>query len=116
MKRGSTPIGRIPGSFFRREGRPTTDATLSARLIDRPLRPQFPKGIRNDIQIVVTVLSADRETPPDIPAIIGASAAVSISNIPFNGPVGATRVAYKDGEYIINPTFVEMEGSQLNVA
>ena len=109
-------IGRIPGSFFRREGRPTTDATLSARLIDRPLRPQFPKGIRNDIQIVVTVLSADRETPPDIPAIIGASAAVSISNIPFNGPVGATRVAYKDGEYIINPTFVEMEGSQLNVA
>ena len=109
-------IGRIPGSFFRREGRPTTDATLSARLIDRPLRPQFPKGIRDDMQIVVTVLSADRENPPDIPAIIGASAAVSISNIPFNGPVGATRVAYKDGEYIINPTFVEIDDSQLSVA
>lgn len=109
-------IGKVPGSFFRREGRPSSDAILSARLIDRPLRPQFPKGLHNSIQIVAMVLSADRENPPDILGIIGASAAVSISEIPFNGPVGATRVAYKDGNYIVNPTFAEIEGSQLNVA
>jgi len=109
-------IGKVPGSFFRREGRPSSDAILSARLIDRPLRPQFPKGLHNSIQIVAMVLSADRENPPDILGIIGASAAVSISEIPFNGPVGATRVAYKDGHYIVNPTFAEIEGSQLNVA
>ena len=109
-------IGKVPGSFFRREGRPSSEAILSARLIDRPLRPQFPKELHNSIQIVATVLSSDRENPPDILGIIGASAAVSISEIPFNGPVGATRIAVKDGNYIINPTFKEIEESQLNVA
>ena len=98
-------IGKVPGSFFRREGRPSSDAILSARLIDRPLRPQFPKGLHNSIQIVAMVLSADRENPPDILGIIGASAAVSISEIPFNGPVGANFVAYKDGHYIVKTNF-----------
>ena len=109
-------IGKIPGSFFRREGRPGTDAILSARLVDRPMRPQFPKGLHNDLQIVLTVLSTDQENPPDVLGIVGASAAVSISDIPFDGPVGACRVAYKDGEYIVNPTFTEIEESSLNVA
>ena len=109
-------IGKIPGSFFRREGRPGTEAVLSARLVDRPMRPQFPKGLHNDLQIVLTVLSTDQENPPDVLGIVGASAAVSISDIPFDGPVGACRVAYKDGEYIVNPTFAEIEESTLNVA
>ena len=102
-------VGKVPGSFFRREGRPGGEAILSARLVDRPMRPQFPKGLRNEIQIIILVLSTDREHPPDILGIIGASAAVSISDIPFNGPVGASRVAYKDGEYIVNPTFAQTE-------
>ena len=109
-------IGKIPGSFFRREGRPGTEAVLSARLVDRPMRPQFPKSLHNDLQIVLTVLSTDQENPPDVLGIVGASAAVSISDIPFDGPVGACRVAYKDGEYIVNPTFAEIEESSLNVA
>ena len=109
-------VGKIPGSFFRREGRPGTEAVLSARLVDRPMRPQFPKGLHNDLQIVLTVLSTDQENPPDVLGIVGASAAVSISDIPFNGPVGACRVAYKDGEYIVNPTFEQIEESTLNVA
>ena len=108
-------VGKVPGSFFRREGRPGGEAILSARLVDRPMRPQFPKGLRNEIQIIILVLSTDREHPPDILGIIGASAAVSISDIPFNGPVGASRVAYKDGEYIVNPTFAQTEDSQLSV-
>ena len=109
-------VGKIPGSFFRREGRPGTDAILSARLVDRPMRPQFPKGLHNDLQIVLTVLSTDQENPPDVLGIVGASAAVSISDIPFDGPVGACRVAYNDGEYIVNPTFEQIEESSLNVA
>lgn len=109
-------VGRIPGSFFRREGRPTGEAILAGRLVDRPLRPQFPKGLHNDLQVVITTLSADQKTPLDMLAIIGASAAVTISDIPFNGPIGATRVAYKEGEYIVNPTFDEIENSELNVA
>ncbi len=109
-------VGKIPGSFFRREGRPGSDAILSARLVDRPMRPQFPKGLRNEIQIVITVLSTDRENPPDILGIVGASAAVSISDIPFGSPVGATRIAYIDGAYIVNPTYAQMEESQLSVA
>ena len=79
-------VGRIPGSFFRREGRPTTEATLAARLADRPLRPRFPKGMRNEVQIITTILSADHENQPDILGIIGASVALSVSQIPFNGP------------------------------
>ena len=109
-------VGKIPGSFFRREGRPGTEAILSARLVDRPMRPQFPKGLHNDLQIVLTVMSTDQENPPDILGIIGASAAVSISDIPFNGPVGACRIAHKDGQYIVNPTFKEIDDSDLNVA
>ena len=107
-------IGKIPGSFFRREGRPSQEAILSARLVDRPMRPLFLKGLHNDIQIVLTVLSADRENLPEFLGIIGASAAVSVSEIPFNGPVGATKVAYLDGEYIINPTFSQSVNSQLS--
>ena len=107
--------GKIPGSFFRREGRPGQEATLTARLIDRTIRPLFPKSIRNDIQITVTVLSADPENPPEVLAIVGASAAISMSQIPFAGPVGASRVAYKDGDFIVNPTYQESTDGQLSL-
>ena len=108
-------IGRIPGSFFRREGRPTTEATLAARLTDRPLRPRFPKGMRNEVQIITTVLSVDHVNQPDILGIIGASAALSISHIPFNGPVAATRMGYADGELIVNPTFEQIAAGKLEL-
>ncbi len=107
--------GKIPGGFFRREGRPSQDAILAARLTDRPLRPLFPKGLRNDVQVVITVLSADQENSPDILAINGASAALVISSAPFAGPVGAVRMAYVDGEYRVNPTFSEVERSALDI-
>jgi polyribonucleotide nucleotidyltransferase len=108
-------IGKIPGSFFRREGRPSTEAILSARLTDRPLRPLFPKGMRNDVQIVITVLSADRENDPDVLGTVGASAALSISEIPFNGPVSSVRVGYIDGQYVVNPTFDQLEESLIDM-
>jgi len=108
-------IGKIPGSFFRREGRPPTDAILSARLTDRPLRPLFPKGMRNDVQIVIMVLSADREHQPDVLGTVGASAALSMSDIPFNGPVASVRVGYIDGEYVVNPTFQQLEESLIDI-
>ena len=107
--------GKIPGSFFRREGRPSTEAVLTCRLTDRPLRPLFPKDLRNEMQVVVTVLSADQENDPDILAIIGASAALSISEIPFGGPVSASRVGYVDGEFVRNPTFTQLLNSTLEV-
>ena len=107
--------GKIPGSFFRREGRPGQEATLSARLTDRSIRPLFPKSLYNDIQITITVLSADQEHPPEILGMVGASAALSMSQIPFAGPVGASRVSYKDGEYIVNPTYQEISESQLSL-
>ncbi len=107
--------GKIPGSFFKREGRPSTEAVLTCRLTDRPLRPLFPKDLHNEIQVVVTVLSADQENDPDILAIIGASAALSISDIPFGGPVAASRVGYIDGEYVVNPTFTQLIRSQLDI-
>jgi len=107
--------GRIPGSFFRREGRPSEAAILLCRLVDRPLRPLFPKGYHNDVQIILTALSADQENYLDIPAIIGASAALMISDIPFGGPIGAVRVGYIDGEYVFNPTATEMEHSILDL-
>lgn len=107
--------GKIPGSFFRREGRPGQEATLSARLTDRSIRPLFPKGIYNDVQITITVLSADQVHPPEILGIVGTSAALSISQIPFDGPIGTSRVAYRDGEYIVNPTYEEIADSQLNM-
>ena len=107
--------GKIPGSFFRREGRPSTAGILTARLTDRPLRPLFPKGMRNDVQITVTTLSADQENDPDILSIIGASAALTISDIPFGGPVSGTRIAYIDGEFVVNPTFAQLKDSSLEI-
>ena len=107
--------GKIPGSFFRREGRPGQEATLSCRLIDRSIRPLFPKGMFNDIQVTITVLSADPENPPEILAMVGASAALSMSQIPFEGPIGASRLAYANGEYIVNPTYQESTDSQLSM-
>jgi polyribonucleotide nucleotidyltransferase len=108
-------VGKIPGSFFRREGRPSTEATLSARLTDRPLRPLFPKGMRNDVQLVITVLSADREHDPDVLGTVGASAALTISDIPFAGPVSSVRVGYIDGEYVVNPTFEQLDESLIDI-
>jgi len=107
--------GRIPGSFFRREGRPSEAAILVARLIDRPLRPLFPKDFRNDVQVVATTISYDVENYLDIPAIIGASAALMISDIPFYGPIGAVRVGMIDGKLVMNPTATEMETSDLDL-
>ncbi len=107
--------GKIPGGFFRREGRPSEAETLTCRLIDRPIRPLFPKGFTNDTQIVATVLSVCDEIDPEIPAIIGASAALAISGLPFNGPLGAARVGYKDGEYLLNPSKAAMETSDLDL-
>jgi polyribonucleotide nucleotidyltransferase len=107
--------GRIPGSFFRREGRPSTDAILTARLIDRPLRPLFDGTMRNDVQVIVYAFSADLENPLDVLAINAASAAVTISDIPWNGPVGAVRVGYINGEFVVNPTFEQIDDSELDL-
>lgn len=107
--------GKIPGGFFKREGRPTEKETLTSRLIDRPLRPLFPNGFRKEVQIVCTVMSLDPNVDPDIVALIGASAAVSISGIPFSGPIGAARVGYKNGEYILNPSFDALVDSELDL-
>lgn len=107
--------GKIPGGFFKREGRPAEEETLTARLIDRPLRPLFPKGFKNEVQVVLTVMSLNPEVNPDIPALLGASAALSISGIPFDGPVGACRVGYINGQYALNPTRKAMEQSQLDL-
>jgi polyribonucleotide nucleotidyltransferase len=107
--------GKIPGSFIRRESRPSQDAILADRLTDRSLRPLFPKGFHNEIQVVITVLSADQENDPDVLAIVGASAALSISTIPFEGPVGAVRVGCLDGELVLNPTFTQLANSSLDV-
>lgn len=107
--------GKIPGGFIRREGRPSEDATLSARLTDRPLRPLLPKTWRREIQVIITVLSADRENDPDILSIIGSSIALGMSSVPFEGPVGACRVGYIDGQMVLNPTLPEMESSALDL-
>ena len=107
--------GKIPGGFFRREGRPSESETLTCRLIDRPIRPLFPKGFKNDTQIVATVVSVCDEADPEIAAIIGASAAMSLSGAPFAGPLGAARVGYKDGEYLLNPSKAELETSDLDL-
>lgn len=107
--------GKIPGGYFKREGRPTEKETLTSRLIDRPLRPLFPKGFTNDVQVIATVLSMDPEVPSDIPAIIGASAAICLSGMPFNGPIAAARVGYQHNEYVLNPSLTEIESSQLNL-
>ena len=107
--------GRIPGGFFKREGRPSENETLTSRLIDRPLRPLFPEGFYNEVQVVAMVMSLNPEINPDIPALIGASAAMAISGIPFDGPVGAARVAYIDGQYVLNPTYAQLATSQLDL-
>ena len=107
--------GKIPGGFFKREGRPSEKETLTCRLIDRPLRPLFPEGFYNEVQIIATVLSSDSEIDSDIPAMIGASAALALSGIPFDGPVAAARVGYVDGQYLLNPTATELAASQLDL-
>ncbi|HEU0220007.1 MAG TPA: polyribonucleotide nucleotidyltransferase [Gallionella sp.] len=107
--------GRIPGSFFKREGRPSEKEILTSRLIDRPLRPLFPESFYNEVQIVATVMSSDSEVDSDIPAMIGASAALALSGIPFDGPIGAARVGYANGQYLLNPTATELAASQLDL-
>lgn len=108
-------VGKIPGGFIKREGRPSEAAILAGRLIDRPIRPLFAEGFRNDVHVVVTVLSVDQDNPPDIPAMIGASCALSISDIPFNGPIGGVRVGRVDGQFVINPTVEQQDRSDLNL-
>ena len=107
--------GRIPGGFFRREGRPSEKEILTSRLIDRPVRPLFPEGFANEVQVIATVLSMDPDIDPDIVAMIGASAALTLSGVPFNGPIGAARVGYQDGKYLLNPGNKELVESQLNL-
>ncbi len=107
--------GKIPGGFFKREGRPSEKETLTCRLIDRPIRPLFPKGFMNETQVVAMVVSMNNEINPDILALLGTSAAISISGLPFNGPIGAARVGYKDGEYLLNPTATQLEESSLDL-
>ena len=107
--------GRIPGGFFKREGRPTEKETLTSRLIDRPIRPLFPDGFYNDVQVVATVLSMDPDIDADIPSLLGASAALALSGIPFKGPIGAARVGYRDGKYLLNPTAKDLATSQLHL-
>ena len=107
--------GRIPGGFFKREGRPSEKETLTSRLIDRPIRPLFPEGFYNEVQVVATVMSSNPDVDPDIPALIGASAALALSGIPFNGPIGAARVGYIDGQYVLNPSATELKTSKLNL-
>ena len=107
--------GKIPGGFFKREGRPSEKETLTSRLIDRPLRPLFPDGFYNEVQVVCTVISLNPEVDPDIPAMIGASAAMAISGVPFNGPIGAARVGYIDGQYVLNPTLSQLKNSKMDL-
>ena len=107
--------GRIPGGFFKREGRPSEKETLTCRLIDRPIRPLFPDGFYNEVQVIATVMSLNPEVDSDIPALIGASAALAISGVPFNGPIGAARVGYIDGQYVLCPTLSQLKGSQLDL-
>jgi polyribonucleotide nucleotidyltransferase len=107
--------GKIPGGFFKREGRPTEKETLTSRLIDRPIRPLFPDGFYNEVQVVAQVLSLNPEVDSDIPAMIGVSAALTLSGVPFNGPIGACRVGYLNGEYVLNPTATQLKESKLNL-
>ncbi len=107
--------GKIPGGFFKREGRPSEKETLISRLIDRPIRPLFPKGFKNEVQVIATVVSMNTEIDSDIPAMIGTSAALAISGIPFDGPIGAAKVGYINGDYVLNPTFSQLEQSDLEL-
>ncbi|ACL72095.1 Polyribonucleotide nucleotidyltransferase [Thioalkalivibrio sulfidiphilus HL-EbGr7] len=107
--------GRIPGGFFKREGRPTEKETLTSRLIDRPIRPLFPKGFMNEVQVIATVMSMNPEVDPDVPAMLGASAALALSGLPFKGPIGAARVGYLNGAYVLNPSMSELKHSDLDL-
>jgi polyribonucleotide nucleotidyltransferase len=107
--------GKIPGGFFKREGRPSEKETLTSRLIDRPIRPLFPEGYTHEVQIIATVISLNPEVDPEIPALLGASAALAVSGLPFNGPIGAATVGYKDGSYLLNPTAATLKESQLEL-
>jgi len=107
--------GRIPGGFFKREGRPSEKETLTSRLIDRPIRPLFPEGFKNEVQIIATVMSADKNVDPDVLSLIGASAALAISGVPFNGPLGAARVGFVDGAYVLNPSYATLKKSSLDL-
>src|SRR6185369_13029478 len=107
--------GRIPGGFFKREGRQTEKETLISRLIDRPIRPLFPEEYKNEVQIIATVMSLNPEIDGDIPALLGASAALALAGTPFQGPIGAAKVGYKDGQYILNPSASELKESQLDL-
>ncbi len=107
--------GRIPGGFFKREGRPSEKETLTSRLIDRPIRPLFPEGFFNEIQVVATVVSLNPEIDADIPALLGASAALALSGVPFMGPIGAAKVGYIDGQYVLNPTGKQLKTSKLDL-
>lgn len=107
--------GKIPGGFFKREGRPSENETLTSRLIDRPIRPLFPDGFYNEVQVIATVVSLNPEVNPDIVALIGTSAALAVSGVPFNGPIGAARVGFQNGEYVLNPTKTELESSDLDL-
>ena len=107
--------GKIPGGFFKREGRPSEKETLTSRLIDRPIRPLFPDGYYNEVQVVCTVMSCNPEVDPDIAALLGASAALAISGVPFAGPIGAARVGYIDGQYVLNPTKSQLPNSRMDL-
>jgi polyribonucleotide nucleotidyltransferase len=111
----SYAAGRIPGSYFKREGRPSEKETLTSRLIDRPIRPLFPEGFTNEVQVIATVLSLDPQIDPDIPSLLGASAAFALSGLPFMGPIGAARVGYVNNEYVLNPTAKQLEQSALDL-
>jgi polyribonucleotide nucleotidyltransferase len=111
----SYAAGKIPGGFFKREGRPSEKETLTSRLIDRPIRPLFPEGYLNEVQVIIHVLSVNPEIDPDIPAMIGASAALCVAGIPFSGPIGAARVGYANGQYILNPTTTQLKTSQMDL-
>ena len=107
--------GKIPGGFFKREGRPSEKETLTCRLIDRPIRPLFPKGFKNEVQVIATVVSLNPDVDPDIPALIGASAALAISGMPFAGPIGAAKDGYVDGNYVLNPGLAQLADSTLDL-
>ena len=107
--------GKIPGGFLRREGRPSEHATLTARLIDRPIRPLFAEGFRNEVQVVNTVLSTDTDCSPEMSAMLGASLALCISNIPFDGPIAGVKVGYVDGEFVVNPTVEQLSRSEIDL-
>ncbi|HAN67524.1 MAG TPA: polyribonucleotide nucleotidyltransferase, partial [Halieaceae bacterium] len=109
-------VGKIPGGFFKREARPSEKETLTSRLIDRPIRPLFPNGFMNEVQVICTVMSADKHIDPDIPAMIGTSAALAISGCPFNGPIGGARVGFNDSTgYMLNPTYDQLKDSKLDM-